>query len=280
MVTHTIDGVSFELREDYDFSFLRKYGRVFRVFAGQDSGNICFGVENNGERLFVKFAGAPTAKYKGDPEEAVMRLMRTVPVYRDLAHPVLIRYRFSEEIGGGFAAVFDWVDGECMGRQYPLSRQAFLQLADAERLQVFTAIVSFHRHVVAQGYVAIDFYDGSVLYDFTVGRTYICDIDFYAKRPVVNTMGRMWGSSRFMSPEEFTLGAAIDEITHVYTMGAMAFALFGGETDRSAGLWRLGEAAYRVALRAVRDERGERYGSLGEFAAAWGAATGMGTAMR
>lgn len=274
MVTQTIDGVSFELREAYDFSFLCKYGRVFRVYADQDSGNICFGVEKAGERLFVKFAGAPTVAYQGDPAEAVLRLRRTVPVYRDLAHPALIRFRFSEEIGGGFAMVFDWVDGECMGRQYPASRRAFLQLPDAERLRVFAAIVSFHMHMAAQGYVAIDFYDGSVLYDFNAARTYICDIDFYTRAPVVNTMGRMWGSSRFMSPEEFTLGAAIDEITHVYTMGAMAFALFGGETDRSPGLWRLGDAAYQVALRAVREQRGERYGSLAAFAAAWAAATG------
>jgi len=44
-------------------------------------------------------------------------------------------------------------------------------------------------------------------------------------------MGRMWGSSRFMSQEEFTLGVAIDEITNVYPMGAVAFALFGGESS-------------------------------------------------
>jgi serine/threonine-protein kinase len=274
MVTHTIDGISFELREAYDFSFLHKYGRVFQVFADQDSGNICFGVDKDEERLFVKFAGAPTVAYKGDPAEAVLRLRRTVPVYRDLAHPALIRFRCAEAIGGGFAAVFDWVDGECMGKQYPVSRQAFLQLPDAERLQVFAAIVSFHQHVVAEGYVAIDFYDGSVMYDFGSRRTYLCDIDFYERAPVVNTMGRMWGSSRFMSPEEYTLGAPIDEITHVYTMGAMAFALFGGETDRSPGLWRLGDAAYQVALRAVREERSERFGSLAAFAAAWAEATG------
>lgn len=46
-------------------------------------------------------------------------------------------------------------------------------------------------------------------------------------------MGRMWGSSCFMSPEEFAFGSAIDEITNVYLMGATAFALFGGERDRS-----------------------------------------------
>lgn len=39
---HFIDGVSFRMKEAFDFSFLRKYGRVFKVFDDQDSGNICF----------------------------------------------------------------------------------------------------------------------------------------------------------------------------------------------------------------------------------------------
>ena len=42
-------------------------------------------------------------------------------------------------------------------------------------------------------------------------------------------MGRLWGSSCFMSPEEFELNAIIDERTNVFNMGAMAFSLLGGE---------------------------------------------------
>ncbi|MEG6589082.1 hypothetical protein [Paenibacillus barengoltzii] len=75
-----------------------------------------------------------------------------------------------------------------------------------------------------RGYVAIDFYDGCVLYDFAAQKTILSNIDLYAKSPYINTMGRMWGSSRFMSPEEFTLGAVIDEVSNVYVMGATAFA--------------------------------------------------------
>lgn len=42
-------------------------------------------------------------------------------------------------------------------------------------------------------------------------------------------MGRLWGSSRFMSPEEIELGAKIDERTNVFNIGAIAFGLLGGE---------------------------------------------------
>lgn len=53
-------------------------------------------------------------------------------------------------------------------------------------------------------------------------------------------MGRMWCSSRFMSPEEFKLGETIDEISNVYLMRAMAFALFGSY-ERIPEKWQLSE---------------------------------------
>ena len=41
----------------------------------------------------------------------------------------------------------------------------------------------------------------------------------YILKPFVNKMGRLWGSSRFMSPEEFELNAMIDSRTNVFNMG-------------------------------------------------------------
>ncbi len=107
------------------------------------------------------------------------------------------------------------------------------------------------------------------MYDFDTKKTLICDIDFYSKMPYINLMGRMWGSSRFMSPEEFTLGATIDEVTNVYLMGATAFALFGGEEDRSIEKWRLGDELYKVALKAVNENRDKRQHSLSDFECEW-----------
>lgn len=267
-----IDGIPYKLKSPFDFSFMKKYGDVFKVYDDQNSGNIAFGVKNGERKYFIKFAGAPAEQYAGKPEDAIARLKSAVKIYQDLAHPNLIRLIQAEEAGGGFAAIFEWVDGECWGKMYPLSREKFLQMPDRTKLQVFNDILDFHIHVAQQGYVAIDFYDGSVMYDFGAQKTVICDIDLYAKRPYINTMGRMWGSSRFMSPEEFTLGAVIDEVTNVYTMGATAFALFGGEKDRSIEKWRLNEASYEVALKAVSDDRGKRQQSILEFKHEWEAA--------
>ena len=272
-----IDRIPYKLKSPYDFSFLKKYGEVFKVYDDQDSGNICFGVKNGDRKYFIKFAGAPTARYSGKPGDAIARLKSAVSVYRDLAHPCLTRLIEAEETGGGFAAVFEWTDGECLGKMYPLSREKFLQLPDRTKLEVFHDIVDFHIHVARRGYVAVDFYDGSIMYDFGAKKTIICDIDYYAKRPYINTMGRMWGSSRFMSPEEFTLGAVIDEITNVYLMGATAFALFGGEKDRSIEAWRLNDELFAVASKAVNDDRGRRQQSLLEFKLEWEAARELST---
>lgn len=177
------------------------------------------------------------------------------------------------EIGGGFATIFEWTDGECMGRMYPLSREKFFEMSDKTKLEVFNDIRSFHMHVIEQGYVAIDFYDGSIMYDFGKGRTMICDIDFYSKSPYINTVGRMWGSSSFMSPEEFTLGAAIDERTNVYLMGATAFALFGMGQERSIEKWQLNDSLYKVATRAVKENRSKRQQSISEFECEWKSAS-------
>ena len=124
------------------------------------------------------------------------------------------------------------------------------------------------RYVNAQGYVAVDFYDGSVLYDFESGQTTVCDIDFFRKQPCVNDMGRMWGSAKFQAPEEYRLGAVIDERTNVYTAGAMAFALFAGY-ERTRGAWQLDEGRFQAASRAVSQDPASRQASIERLREEW-----------
>ena len=262
-----IDSVPFKLKSPFDFSFLSQYGKVFKVFDDQDSGNLCFGVRNGSHRHFVKFAGAPTEPYNGRPEDAVARLKAAVPVYHDLEHPNLIRFLSAEETGGGYAAVFEWTDAECMGRQYPLSHQRFMQLPLGAKRKIYEDILLFHAHAAERGYVAVDFYDGSILYDFSSQKTVICDVDFYQKAPYSGSMG-LWGSSRFVSPEECTEGAVLDEVTTVYTMGATAFALFS-DSDRSPEKWPLSEGLYYVAKKAVSGDRRQRQQSVGQLMEEW-----------
>lgn len=267
-MTEYLDGIAFQMGEPFDFGFLSKYGRAFRVFDDQDSGNICFGTEKDGQRYFVKFAGAPTARCPGEPREAIERLKASLPVYRDLTHPNLIRLVEAEDAGGGFVMVFRWEEGDCMGRMYPESHKRFMALPIETRLDVFDRLLDFLEYVHSRGYLAVDFYDGSVMYDFAGGKTTVCDVDFFVKKPYVNQMGRMWGSARFMSPEEFRLGAELDEVTNVYTAGAMAFALFSNYS-RDRQDWPLDEELFQAVSRAVNDDRALRPGSLRELRELW-----------
>lgn len=263
-----IDGIPYRIKEHFDFFFLGRYGRVFQVFDDQDSGNICFGVESGEKRYFVKFAGAPTLRGTGTPKDAVERLKAALPLYQDLQQESLIRLEEAVETEGGFALVFQWAEGDCMGRMYPEAHRKFMALPIERRMAVFRDILRFLEYTASRQYLAVDFYDGSILYDFESGRTSICDIDFFRRMPCVNDMGRMWGSSLFQAPEEYRLGAVLDEVTNVYTAGAFAFALFGGY-ERSRDSWQLNEKLYGTAVRAVSRERSQRQQSVREFREEW-----------
>jgi len=263
-----IDGVPVKLKAPYELSFLGKYGRVFKVFDDQDSGNLCFGMEDGSKKWFVKFAGAPTVRANVGAQEAIAALKRSVRIYLDLKHPNLINLVNAEEIGGGFAMMFDWVEGVCMGRQYPEGRACFMGLPTESKLRAYGEILDFHAHVAGQGYVAVDFYDGSILWDIANEKIVICDIDLYQKTPYANPMGRMWGSARFMSPEEFQLGAAIDEVTSVYAMGAATFMLFA-DGKREPEAWPMDKELYGIAKKAVSDDRDARWQSIAQMKEAW-----------
>ncbi|MBO5252569.1 MAG: serine/threonine protein kinase, partial [Clostridia bacterium] len=146
-----------------------------------------------------------------------------------------------------------------------------MELPVKTRLQIFEDVLRFHIFAAEKGYAAVDLYDSTLMYDREQGRTFLCDIDFYRKAPLVNEMGRMWGSSLFMSPEEFERGAVISETTNVYTLGAMAFALFANYR-REAEAWTLTPELFAVAQKATRNEREERYKTLTELLEAWTAA--------
>jgi len=283
MALINIDDISFELKDSaFDFNFLHDYGKVFAVFDKNDSGNISFGVKNNKNRYFIKVAGAQTTNKHDNQktEDIIENLIHAADAYKMLRHPSLINLVDNKEIPNGYILVFDWIDGECMNEhwtydkypKYTHEKSAFFRYIRLEKpklLRSLNEIFEFHRFVALKKYVAIDFYDGSVMYNFNTGKTTICDIDFYEKSPYVNNMGKLWGSSRFMSPEEYIKGEIIDETTNVYTMGATAFAFLGGEKDRSFDKWRMGKNLYEAAIKAVQDDRTKRYKTIDEFLTNW-----------
>ena len=127
------------------------------------------------------------------------------------------------------------------------------------------------------------------MYDFENDGTTICDIDFFKKAPVINDLGEDWfGTKRLKAPEEYVKGAIIDEQTNVFTLGALLFEFFGSFSEGEIGRryvenrflpcditkWQLDEASYRVAVKAVSQERDSRYKTIAELYAEWKKVTG------
>ena len=178
----------------------------------------------------------------------------------------------------GFAAVFEWFDGENMHPHWLFPPPAkyenpnspfykFKRLPLKIRLDALDTIFSFHSYVEQKGYQAVDFYDGSLLFNFDRNELKICDIDFYAKKPYINTM--CWGSNRFNAPENNIKGSFLDERTNVFNMGATAFCLIGGELNRSIEKWEASEDIFKIAQIATKENSSERFGSVAEFYREW-----------
>jgi serine/threonine-protein kinase len=228
-------------------------GEVFARFDRQDSGNISYGVRSGELRYFVKTAGA-----SGSAE-----LLRNAAVLaQSCSHPLLVPLRRVIESPHGPLLVYDWFDGELLDRRAEAS-QRFRALPSLPRW--LTAIFDLHVVLADAGWIANDFYDGCLMYDFQANELRVIDLDLYRRGPFRNEMGRLFGSTRFMAPEEFELGALIDERTTVFNMGRAAF-VFLGEPDGFRG----SPAQLAAARIACQADPARRFASLRAFRDAWG----------
>jgi serine/threonine-protein kinase len=258
-------------------AYLRAVGCVFAVFdeRTQDSGNVSYGVRIGDDRYFVKTAGNPDDPQPFLPHpERVSLLRNAVRVSRSCAHPALPRLYQVIEAPGGPLLVYEWLDGEQLGvpramRDDPQSTfQRFRKLPVPEIARALDLVYELHDELARHGWIAVDFYDGCMIYDFDRRVLRLVDLDNYRDEPSTNDMGRMFGSTRFMAPEEFERGAPIDERTTVYTMGRTA-AVFLSDGTLARRPFRGSDALYEVIRRACRDDRSERFPSMAEFSAAW-----------
>ncbi|RZU01519.1 serine/threonine-protein kinase [Kribbella rubisoli] len=200
-------------------TYLEQLGTIFTRFATQDSGNISYGVQTADSRYFVKTAGDPTDPQAFlDFDGRVTLLRNTVELAHSVNHPALPTLHAVIESPAGPVLVYDWRDGDLLGP----ARDRFKALPSQEILTALNTLYDLHAALDAAGWVEGDFYHSSMLYDFTMQRLTVIDLDSYHRGPFVNTMGRMFGSSRYMAPEEHVLGAPIDTQTTAYVMARTA----------------------------------------------------------
>ena len=244
-------------------------GQVFTVFDQQDSANISYGVrDTNGRRWFVKTAGSPEVSPGGlTRDERVTLLRRDAQLHLDIAHPALLAMRDVLETSDGIAVVYDWFDGELLNvpaerRNDPAEAyQRFASLPADEIARALDSVIALHVALEAAGWVANDFYDGCLMYDFAAREMKVIDFECYRRGSFVNHLGRLMGSTRYMAPEEFTLGATIDSRTTVFNLARMVeiFLVTCHELPDIRA----------ITTRATMASPDERYESVAHFHEAW-----------
>jgi serine/threonine-protein kinase len=260
--------------------YLRSVGTVFAEFGAQtqDSGNVSYGLEVAGKRYFVKTAGDPEApKAVLDHPGRVALLRNAVRLSETCQHPLLPQlYRVIESPSGPLL-IYQWLEGELLGvprarRDDPDSAfQRFRILPVPTIHMCLDAVFDLHDKLASVGWIAVDFYDGCLIYDFASGRLGVVDLDMYRNRPFRNTMGRMFGSTRFMAPEEYQLGAWIDQRTNVFVLGRTAL-VFLSDGTLNPGAFRGSLAHFKVVAKACEPEPSHRFPSVDMFNRAWRAA--------
>lgn len=271
---YQIDGVPYLALEEPDLRWLRPYGTVFRVMDRQYSGSLCFGVEGRFGRLFVKYAGAKTVNYRGKPQNAVAALKEAMPLY-DREHPALTKLLAHGPAGDGYAAIFAWRDALPLSAAHgPNAMSRMRRLPLEQSLRMLDSVFDLHLSLAEDGIVAVGFSDAHVLIDFDRGEAIVCDIDRYRFKPVYSELGRALGSSRFLAPEEYRLGAVLDETTTVYGMAALAFAVYSVRGNRSRQAWIAPGRLWEVARKAVSEDKADRHPSMRAFLDAWREAVG------
>lgn len=134
-------------------------------------------------------------------------------------------------------------------------------------MRAFEQVLGAHLAVEDAGHVAVDFYDGAMVYDFTKDTLHLVDLGEYLPGPFVLEEERLPGSRRFMAPEEFQRGAVIDARTTVFTLGrAERLLLDAGDEERA---WRGTPAQLAVLARATHADPGQRFQTVRQFITTW-----------
>lgn len=175
----------------------------------------------------------------------------------------------------GPALVYEAVSGNLIRvpsarRDDPTSSyQRLAHLPASILMGLFDTLIDVHVVLAAAGWVAGDLYDGClVVVDFGIPALSVIDLDSYRRGPSTNDMGRMFGSTRFMAPEEFELGAQIDERTTVFTLGRIVWH-FATRLTEDPGEFCGTAGLASVIAKACEPSPVARYASVADLAQAW-----------
>ena len=134
-------------------------------------------------------------------------------------------------------------------------------------LDILDEIFDAHLSLSRAGFVAVDWCDGCLLYDFDHRESRLIDLDEYQPGPFIVGAAPLPGSTRFRPPEHYLPGAASDDRSTVFQLGRTAQVLL--DTGDMTGSWRAAPRLAAVAERATAGDPQDRYESVADFIDAW-----------
>jgi len=126
-----------------------------------------------------------------------------------IAAASILHWRATVESDDGPLLVYDWAEGELLGQDKEAPDSAlkrFRRLPVEDICRVIDQIYDAHRALAKAGWIAVDFYLGSIIYDFDARSVSLIDLDLYHAGPFTNKMGRMFGQVPDSVETEHRLG--------------------------------------------------------------------------
>jgi serine/threonine-protein kinase len=234
------------------------------LFDQQDSGCISYGVERDGQRLFVK-----TAVSAGGRDS----LRRAMAFHRSVRHSAIVHPINVTDTDDETSVTYPWCPGNVLNHATMAgsdrSALGWFRRLDVDIVRgAIDTILAAHLTVAATGFVSVDLYDGCFLYDFEGHEMRLIDLDEYRPGSFTVDVDRLPGSRRYMAPEEFRRGSTIDERTTVFHLGRTIAELLDSEHGS-----RCSASQHRVERAATEDAPRARFQTVGALVDAWRAAT-------
>lgn len=262
----TVDGQPIHLRETHDFSWLHAFGHVFRVLQGTTSGCIGFGVEKDGQRFYLRHAGALPFGFFGDPEQAIDDLRASLALYQCVQHPAINPVLSQHEVPGGFVQAFPWLEGFVLSSDEDYAR--FRAFPLVQRLAWYDTLVDALAACEQQGIIPLGLSDTHLIIHDQNRHIALTTIHRFRQLPTTSAPARTPGMPWYRAPE-CQQEVALDETTAVFTAGALAYTFLGDRVHRNPQPWEGSPQMLSLASTATHPLREQRQQSVASFQQAW-----------
>ncbi len=201
--------------DEYKVEALLGVGGMARVYRGVDT--------RLKRYVAIKIIGFP---HQYD-ESYITRFEREAQVIALFSHPNIVPlYRYGE-IDGFLYMVMQYIDGSDLHTILSSYRNDAEFMEPKDVLHIITDVCNALDYVHSRGVVHRDIKPGNILLD-KEGRAFLSDFGL-ALIKEVGTLGEIFGSPQYISPEQTISSAKAESRSDLYSVGVILFEIFTGQ---------------------------------------------------